>query len=86
MSEDDSFYGLIFNTLREEETEEENKDESCPFTDSFQGPEGYQVIGPIVKMHPNLPPCRLEFSYKITFFMYGDWGGPCTWGRPNPRF
>lgn len=28
MSEDESFYGLIFNTLREEETEEEMKDES----------------------------------------------------------
>lgn len=28
MSEDESFYGLIFNTLREEETEEENKYES----------------------------------------------------------
>ena len=28
MSEDDKFYGLIFNTLREKETEEKMKDES----------------------------------------------------------
>jgi len=28
MSEDDSFYGLVFNTLREEEPEEDNEDAS----------------------------------------------------------